>query len=233
VGVSSEPVAGAATFTWQDNDADPAHPNAVFISDGFRVVVSGEREQVVAVAASLRELRSTVVDPDALAPPPSFDEVIAVGREHLRTTGEFGPIGALAERARVRHNGIMTIAYTGHYTEACANCEEGVVAFLDVYESDGRWRYDEASAESFDGCLSTGVGGWGIGIGALVRLVTGDPSWTIEVLQPEKWAPIHTSHGAWIQDYPDKPSDDSTPSVIVHNAQGAVVPCRGSAAPPG
>jgi hypothetical protein len=102
-----------------------------------------------------------------------------------------------------------------------------------VYESNGRWRYDDSGGGGgFDDCLSAG-GGWVNGVGAVVRIVTGDPTWTLEVLDPEKWAPIHTSHGVWIQDYPDKPSDDYTPRVIVHNAQGAVVPCRGSAAPPG
>jgi hypothetical protein len=231
-GVSEERVPGAETFRWQYNDADRAHPVAVFEGDGFQVAISGDREPVAAVAASLRPLRSTVIDPDALAPPPSFDEVVAVGREHLRATGEFGAIGELTERARVRHDGIMTIAYVGHYTAACSNCEDGVVAFLDVYESNGRWRYDEGSGGSFDDCLSAG-GGWTNGVGAQVRLVTGDPSWTIEVLDPQTWAPIHTSDGVWIQDYPAKPSNDYTPSVIVRDAQGKVVPCLQSAAPPG
>jgi hypothetical protein len=201
------------------------------MGDGFRVVVTGDREEVATVAASLRALRSIDVDPDALGSPPSFDEVVAAGRAEVKARGEYGPIAELTERARVRHDGIVTIAYTGHFADPCDNCEDGTVAFLDVYESEGRWRFDRPNTGSFDDCLSPG-GGWGNEVGALVRFVTGNPSWTIEVLDPQKWAPIHTSGDVWIQNYPDKPSDDYEPRVIVRDEQGKVVPCRESATPP-
>ena len=232
-GISDDPVPDADGFRWAYSDPDRRYRTAVLIRDTFRLVVSdSDADRAAAVAASLRPVRSVVVDPDALAPPPSLAEVVDAGRLRLKAEGEFGPIGDFNERARVDHDGITTIAYTGHYAHPCSNCENGVLALLDVYKSDGRWRYDVGSGGSFDDCVSVG-GGWSRGVGAQVRVVTADPRWTIEVLDPAAWAPIHTADGVWIQDYPDKPADDYTPRVIVHDAQGAVVSCLASATPPG
>jgi hypothetical protein len=230
-GVSADPVPGAEDFRWQYSDPSRQDRSAVLVRDTFRLVVSDiDAGRAAAVAASLRPVRSTVVDPSALAPPPSLPEVVDAGRLRLEAEGEFGAIGDFDERARVDHDGITTIAYTGHYAHACSNCEDGLLEFLDVYKSNGRWRYDVGSGAGFDDCLGI-AGGWSRGVGAQVRVVTADPRWTIEILDPAAWAPVHTRDGVWIQDYPDKSPEESTPHVIVRNAQGAVVHCLQSASP--
>jgi hypothetical protein len=231
VGLSDDPVPGADGYHWQYESADRKWRSAVLFGDSFQVVVSDSNlERLESVAASLEPVRSLVVASGAQAP--SFAEVVEAGRLRLKTTGdEFGVVGDLTERARIRHGDVTTVVYTGHYADPCDNCEDGLIDYLDVYESNGRWRVDVDGGGSFDDCLSISAG-WSAGRGVQVRAVTGDPRWTIDVVDVDVWAPVHTVDGVWIQDYPTRPSGHYLPRVVVRDETGKVVPCRESAAPP-
>ena len=232
-GLSNDPVVGAPTFRWQYARSDHSSRSAVLMGDGFQVVVfDRDVQRMVAVAASLRPVRALVVDPAATAPSHSLAQVIASGRNQIQSSeDEFGAIGELTERARIRRGDVTTVVFTGHFAHACGNCEDGLVAYLDVYRSNGRWRADDdGGSGSFDDCLSISSG-FSSGKGGDVRAIAGDPKWTIDVLDPATWHATDIVNGVWIQEYPAMTASPPIPRVVVRDAHGKVVPCSESAQP--
>ena len=191
---ATEPVADWPGFRWVEG------PDGAMVrtdETGYVLVAAADRPAALALVASLREVPVARTTPEAVMPPPSADEVLAVMVGRGAGESEISP---QLERARIPHADGFSSVWVGH-GKSCDNCAEGVVAVYRVVEVDGAAYAGGGGGQSFVDCLAVG-GSSGTGRPTVVYAVAADPTWRIEARTAQGWSDVGAVRGVWLQELP-------------------------------